>query len=66
LGKKISMEDAIERLQAKGWKTKLDERYLSAYSDEGDAYQFVPASGNRIELNELRAVPECKPLKSKA
>lgn len=63
MGKKISMEDAIKRLEGQGWKTKLDDRYLSAYSDEGDVYQFVPAPGNRIELNELRSVPDCKPFK---
>ena len=61
MGKKILLEDAIKRLEGQGWKTKLDDRYLTAYSDEGDAYQFVPAPGNRIELNELRSVPECKP-----
>jgi len=66
MGKKISMENAIKRLEGQGWKTKLDDRYLTAYSDDGDAFQFVPAAGNRIELNELRAVPDYKPNKRKS
>lgn len=65
MGKKISMDDAIERLQAKGWKTSVDSRYLTASSSDGGAYQFVPTSDNRIELKEVRAVPEYRPSTSR-
>jgi hypothetical protein len=61
MGKKVSMTDAIQRLHDKGWKTKLDSRYLTAHQDDGSAYQLVPVSGDQIELNELRSVPEYKP-----
>lgn len=61
MGKKVAMADAVQRLHEKGWKTKLDDRYLTAYQDDGSAYQMVPVSGDKIELNEVRAVPEYKP-----
>ncbi len=60
MGKKISMDEAIERLTKKGWRTSLDSRYLNAFSSVGDAYQFVPTSDNKIELKEVRAIPECR------
>lgn len=60
MGKKISIDEAKERLEAKGWKTKLDDRYLNAFSDTGDAFQLVPTTDGKIELNAVRQIPELK------